>query len=254
MDFFEQANQHIGQLHENEQKIFEYVVRNIHAVKDMPIRELAGNCFVSTTTVVRFTKKLGFSGYREFTDSIRLACHTMDDTTLPEVLWRRSYSEEYLKNIIESIRVISQEKINRFRVAAEKQRTIYFYGSGLDREPAHYAYRLFTSMGYYTYCPVEDYEVQSAVNQLRDGDILFLFSLSGEDREVIKMAENARLRCTPVIATVTQSANNPLQSISDIDFYVFTDQVRYKSLDLSARISMFAISELLAYSMIAAAE
>ena len=82
------------------------------------------------------------------------------------------------------------------------------------------------------------------------GDVLFLFSLNGEDRDVIRLVESARLRCKPVVVTVTQSANNILQSMSDIDFYVFTDQVKYKNLDLSARISMIAITELIAYNLI----
>ncbi|MEG2187466.1 MAG: MurR/RpiR family transcriptional regulator [Clostridia bacterium] len=254
MNFFERTNEHLTELNENEQKIFEYVVRNMQEVKNMQIRSLAASCFVSTTTIIRFAKKLGFEGYRELIESVKFTCHSLDSNELPDVLWRRGYSEDYLKNVIESVRVISQEKIDKFRRCATKQRTIYFYGTGLDREAAHYAYRLFTSMGYYTYCPTEDYEVQATINQLKDDDILFLFSLSGEDRQVINLVESARLRCKPVIATVTQSANNLLQSMSDIDFYVFTDHVKYKNLDLSARISMIAIAEMLVYSLIAKVE
>lgn len=250
MDFFEQTSDHLTKLNENERKLFEYIVRNIHKVQEMQIRVLAGNCYVSTTTIVRLTKKLGFEGYREFTESIRATCQSLNQTELPEVLWKRSYSEEYLKNIIESVRVISQEKIDQFRHLVEKRPALYFYGTGLDREAAHYAYRLFTSMGYYTYCPVEDYEVQAAVSQLKDGDTLLLFSLSGEDKEVIQVVEQARLICKPVIVTITQSANNMLQSMGDLDFYVFTDHVKYKKLDLSSRISMIAIAELLTYSLL----
>lgn len=254
MDFFEQTNSHITELNESDRKIFEYVVRNIHSVKEMQIRALAASCYVSTTTIVRLTKKLGFGGYREFIESIRTTCQSLNRTDLPEVLWKRSYSEEYLKNIIESVRVISQEKIDQFRRHVEKRPAIHFYGTGLDREAAHYTYRLFTSMGYYTYCPVEDYELQAAVSQLRDGDMLFLFSLSGEDEKVIHLVEQARLICKPVVVTVTQSANNMLQSMSDVDFYVFTDQVRLHNLDLSSRISMMAIAELLTYSLLTTAE
>lgn len=250
MDFFERTNSHITELNDNERKIFEHVVRNIHAVKDMQIRALAGECYVSTTTIVRMTKKLGFSGYREFTDSIRAACQTLNKTEFPDVLWKREYSEEYLKNIIESVRVVSQEKIERFRVCLAPRPAVYFFGAGLDREPARYAYRLFTSMGYYTCCPAEDYEVTAALGRVKDGDLLFLFSLSGEDREAVRFVERARLGCKPVVATLTHSANNMLQSMSDIDFYVFTDQVRYRDMDLSSRISMFAVTELLAYSVL----
>lgn len=252
MDFFEQVNSHVAGLNESDRKIFEYVVRNINDVKDMQIRTLAANCYVSTTTIVRLTKKLGFSGYRAFTDSIRATCQTLDHTELPQVLWKRSYSEEYLKNIIESVRVVSQEKIDAFRRHVSSGPMICFYGTGLDREAARYAYHLFTSMGYRTCCPLEDYETQAAVRRLADGDILFLFSLSGEETSVIQMVEQARLLCRPVVVTVTRSANNTLQSFSDLDLYVFTDQVRFQNQDISSRISMIAIAELLAYSLVTA--
>lgn len=250
MDFFESANPHISELNENETKIFEYVVRNIHQVGDMSIRILAGNCFVSTTTIMRFVKKLGFDGYRDFIDAIKLTCHTMDDTKLPEVVRRRTYSEEYLKNIIESVHVLSQEKIDRFKRSLRSDTVMFFYGAGLDREIAHHAYRLFTSLGYYTYFPTEDYEIRSTVGQLKDGDMLFLFSLSGTDQEIIRLVEDARLRCKPTVTTITQSANNLLQSMSDIDLYVFTDQIVYRGLDFSARVSMMALVDLLVYSLV----
>lgn len=251
MDFYEQTGPRISELNENEQRIFDYVTRNMNSVKDMQIRQLASSCFVSTTTIIRFTKKLGFDGYRDFLDSIKITCHTVGDTAIPDVLWRRSYSEEYIKNVIESVRVISEDKITAFRKALREHPCLYFYGSGLDRETAHYAYRLFTSMGYYTYCPQEEYELTASINQMKDGDLLFLFSLSGSNSDVIQTVEQARMVCKPVVATLTQSANNLLQSMSDIDFYVFTEQVKYKNLDLSARVSMIAIVELLVYSLIA---
>lgn len=250
MDFFEQTSPHITELNENEQKLFDYVTRNMNSIKSMQIRQLAAVCFVSTTTIIRFAKKLGFEGYRDFLDSIKLTCHSVEDTAIPDVLWRRSYSEEYIKNVIESVRVISEDKITAFRNVLRKNPCLYFYGSGLDRETAHYAYRLFTSMGYYTYCPQEEYELTAAINQMKDGDLLFLFSLTGDTNDVIATVEQARMVCRPVVATITQSANNLLQSMSDIDFYVFTDHVRYKNLDLSARVSMIAIVELLVYSLI----
>ena len=199
---------------------------------------------------MRFAKKLGFAGYREFVQALKVSCHTMDSTEVPEVLWKKEYSEEYLKNIIESVRVISGKTINRFRQSAELGGTIYFYGNGMDREVAQYAYHMFTAMGYHALCLRESYEISAALQQLKDEDILFVFSLSGKDVDCIRLIEKARLKCNPVVASLTQSANNPIQSISDLDFYVFVDQIKYKNEDLTSRISMIATIELLAYSLI----
>lgn len=250
MDFFEQANSHVRDLNDNERKIFKYVVRNIERVQDMQIRALAAECFVSTTTIMRFAKKLGFSGYREFIDALRLANHATAQSKLPSVLKRQAYGEEYLKNIIESVRVVSEGKVETFRAALSTDPRIYCYGTGLDAEVARYAYHLLADLGYRAACPIEDFERHLALRRMDDGDVLFLFSLTGEDPETLDFVERAQLSCTPAIVTVTQSANNTLQSLSNVDLYVFADAITVFGTNVSSRASMIAIVELLAHGLI----
>lgn len=249
MDFFEQANEHVKELNASERKIFEYVVRNINSVKSAPIRTLARQCFVSTTTIMRFTKKLGFSGYREFLDSLRITSNTTAKTQLPAVFWRQSYSEEYLKNIIESMRVITDGKVESFKRALLRSTHLYCFGVGLDQEVARFAYHLFTSLGYEASCPTSPFEIASALNRFKENDVAFLISFSGEDREVIEFAEHIRMKNNPVIATISSSVNNTLLSLSTIDFYVFADHMLFHNQDVSSRASMIAITEMLAYSL-----
>ena len=249
MDFFEQANEHVRELNASERKIFEYIVRNINTVKSAPIRTLARQCFVSTTTIMRFTKKLGFSGYREFLDSLRTASSTTAQTQLPAVFWRQSYSEEYLKNIIESMRVITDGKVESFKKALMRSAHLYCFGVGLDQEVARFAYHLFTSLGFRASCPTDPFEVTAALNHFGDNDVAFLVSLSGEDRAVVEFAEQVRMKNNPVIATISNSVNNTLLGLSTIDFYVFSDHMVFHDQDVSSRASMIAITEMLAYSL-----
>ena len=251
VDFFEQVNSHLPELNVNERKLFDYVVHNIRQMVDCSIRQMAQDNYVSTTTIVRFVKKLGFEGYREFSNSIRVAVHSMDKTEIPQVFREKQYKEEYLKNIMESMRVLPLDTVERFRTALSCAKNIYFYGDGLDRDAAHYAYRLFTSMGYCTYFPADNYEVSSMLAHISDGDILFLFSLTGESEGAIEMVENSKLRCRPLVASFTWSGNNTLQNLSDLDFYMFADKLTYNGYNLTSRVSMIAIVEMLAYYIIA---
>ena len=45
---------------------YDYVMKNKNTVVYMRIRELADEAHVSTTTVIRFCKKLGCDGFSEF--------------------------------------------------------------------------------------------------------------------------------------------------------------------------------------------
>ena len=100
MDFFERINSNLPNLNVNERKLLDYVVRNIQSMPKKSIRQVAQENFVSTTTVLRLTKKLGFDGYRDFSDAIKIALHNTNETNIPNIVWRKEYSEEYLKNII----------------------------------------------------------------------------------------------------------------------------------------------------------
>lgn len=48
-------------------------------VKDMSIRAISRECFVSTTTMFRFVRKLGFEGYSDFINYIRLTSIYQND-------------------------------------------------------------------------------------------------------------------------------------------------------------------------------
>ena len=120
MNFFDQANLHLKDLNINEKKLFEYVVRNTQTVKDMSIRTFSNNCFVSTTTVLRFVKKLGYDGYKQFTDALKLTTTSSTDIHVPSMVLNRDYNNEYLSNIVESVRVLSPDITQQFSDVVNK--------------------------------------------------------------------------------------------------------------------------------------
>lgn len=251
MDFFEQANSHVRELNGSEKKIFEYVVRNASSVGGMRIRELANACYVSTTTIMRFARKLGFAGYREFSESLRFSTQRHAVSKLPSVLRESSYGEEYLKNIIESVRVLTEGKVRQFGRAVAEAPTLYCYGTGLDREVAGYAHHLFTALGYRAVFLNRSFEAQAAMGRLQPKDMALLVSMSGEQPEVVSFAERLKAMPGGVVAGLTHSANNTLQSLSSIDLYVFADHILYEGFDLTSRTAMFVIVELLAHHLMA---
>ena len=124
-DFYDFTSAKINSLSNTEKQIFNFVVRNMHLVKNMSIRDLAAACFVSTTTLFLFVKKLGFSGYSEFTAMIRLTERTSKNITIPNVISKKDYQEDYLKNVIEAVKVISNDKIDLFNRIMDRYPVVY---------------------------------------------------------------------------------------------------------------------------------
>ena len=56
----------VKDLNDLELEVYNYIMRHQEKVLEMKIRELAEGSHVSTTTVLRFCKKMGCNGYSEF--------------------------------------------------------------------------------------------------------------------------------------------------------------------------------------------
>ena len=72
MDFFTRIAEHTPQLNKNDNEILSYCIRNHTEIANLKVTELADRLFISPASVVRFCKKLGFSGYSDFKASLRM--------------------------------------------------------------------------------------------------------------------------------------------------------------------------------------
>ena len=91
----------------------------------MSIQKFAAERFLSTTSIFRFTQKLGFSGYAEFINSLLVTTHKRPEDILPMALMAPGYHEGYLKNTIETIRVMSEQEIDKVMALLAHSPSIY---------------------------------------------------------------------------------------------------------------------------------
>lgn len=85
-------------------------------IQGKSIREVSSLAYVSTATFLRFVQKIGFSGYSKFTTVIKFTLINQQQNAkekLPFTVKQNDYREEYLKNIIEAVRVIKPAKLAR---------------------------------------------------------------------------------------------------------------------------------------------
>ena len=247
MDFYEQTSLNVPKLSTTEHNIFNYVIKNMHLVKDMSIRELAAACFVSTTTLFRFVKKLGYDGYSDFIEAVRETEVESRKIHLPSIVRDDNYRDSYLKNVVEAVKVITDEKIEAFHSIMGRYPHIFILAEGLSREVARYFHRLLTTMGYSVEVPVEEYEFASLLRRVKRDDVLLIMSYSGENPAIIHRIERIFAIATPTIISFTRANSNTIQNMSDLNFYVFADEIDYEGQDVTSRCGMIAIMETLMY-------
>ena len=65
------AYSQVENLNEAEMCVYNYVVKNLNHILNLSVRELADEVHVSTATVMRFCKKMGYSGFSELKYKIK---------------------------------------------------------------------------------------------------------------------------------------------------------------------------------------
>lgn len=84
--------------------------------------------------------------------------------------------------------------------------------------------------------------------QLGKDDLVFILTYGGHDIELIQTAQKLKSRNeTPMLISITGADNNIIQNMSDINLYIFTDEIEMNNLDITSRISTIAIMELILY-------
>ena len=251
MDFYERTSNLIPSLTSAEQEVFNYVIKNLHVVKNMTIRELSDHCFTSTTTLFRLVKKLGYKGYSDFIEDVREAEFESRKIEIPNIVANDDYRDSYLKNVVEAVKVITDEKIDKFDKLMSRNPDIYILAEGFSSEVTGYIERLMVSCGYHVETPKEEYEFKMALKKIKRGDVLLVLSYHGDNRSVIRQIERVLAISTPGIISITRSDNNVIQNMSDLNFYIFADEIEYEGEDITSRIGMIAIIETLMYRQIA---
>ena len=247
MNFYEKTSSAMVKLSPNEKSIMTYVIKNLQAVKNMSIRELANICFVSTTTIFRFVQKLGYEGYSEFIDAIIETEAETRKIHIPSIIEKENYSESYLKNIIEAVKVITNEKYDKFQSIMSRNPDIYIIAEGLSREVGQYFLRLLTTLGFNVSFPKESYEKNNVLKKIKRDDVVLVLSYTGDNEQVVHELEKIFAIATPTIMSFTRADNNAIQNMSDLNFYVFADEIDYEGVNITSRIGMIAIMETLLY-------
>lgn len=252
MDFFEVVNPRVSELTKNEHLLFDYVVKNLNEIKNKSIREVADDCFVSTTTFLRFVRKIGFSGYSEFTTVIKytLLNQKTEEKISPFVVSQREYREEYLKNINESVRVIDKSSLTAVADYLKQKPVIYLFAKGMNKQLMQYVKYLFSAAGFLVVFP-EDQSMRTIVRkQIHSEDIVFILTYQGKDQEWIQLLQQLKNTVHPLLVSITGADNNVVQNMSDINFYVFTDELFLNKMEITSHISMLAILELILYQFL----
>lgn len=147
-----------------ELKVYHYITQNIDRLGCVTAKEIAEDCFCTTTTVNRFCKKYGVSGYSDFSAIIDYERKQVDEGIIKDQI----IDSDFLEQI-------------------DKKRVLFLFGSGASLFTAHVLERYLLRRGYTAILLEDRYFLKEVMREQ-----IMLFSNSGLTAPALDLAYTAR--------------------------------------------------------------
>jgi len=229
----------------SEKKVARYILNYTDEVVGMPIGELAERSGVSKAAVVRLSKTLGFSGYRDFAIEIAgdMASQKPDGNEYTDIQ-PGDKLETIIKNVClnnkkaidDTLQVLDQGEVKKAVEAVHKAKQINFYGVGASGIVALDASQKFMRINKFCQAYTDPHLHVTAAANLMKGDVAFAISYSGETKDILESARVAK-QSGAIIIAVTKYGKSTLSETADIKLFLSSPETTMRSGAMASRIA-----------------
>lgn len=206
----------IANLNGLELQVYNFVIKNKDKVMYMTIRELADAAEVSTTTVLRFCKKMHCDGYSEF--RIRFKLYLEQEIQQPVntgvseiVTFFKSINNKEFDDLIDQA---------VYHIANAER--IFFVGAGTSGSLGKYGARFFSNVGKFSsYIDDPYYPINS---DMYKNALAIILSVSGETAEILRLASQFSLHHCKIVS-ITNNDSCSLAKMSDFNLSYHVPQM-----------------------------
>ena len=232
-----------------EKKIADFILEHPKESVNPSIEELAERIGISESTMVRFARKLGYTGYQRF--RIALARETIPSN---EQVFEIGVSE--LEDPIDTVFKNAQDTLNQtyktINRAALQQvgkqfseaRNIYLMGLGGSNILALDAYHKLIRTGLNCQYAADFHMQLMLASQSSEDDVALIISHTGSGFDTLAIAEEFRNNNCP-IAVLTSNSRSPLAKMAENVLHITTGTSPLVSESFSARIVSLTIIDIL---------
>lgn len=257
MNVLEYIKQNYESFTAREKLIADYLLKTNKGIISLSAKEIGDITNTSAPTVVRFAKKIGFSSLNEMKLQISLSLSNSENNSGFEYIDKNLETRDIIYGIKSSIdatmeKTVDLVKEDELEAAIEllgKANNIYIFSVGVSGLVGLDFYYKLSRINKRCIAHQDTHLQVTSSILMQEGDVALAISYSGETKEVIKCAENAKKLGVPVIAMTKASVNNKLESISDITLHIPYVEKSLREGAMSSRISQLAIIDMLFIGM-----
>ncbi len=250
IEYLSRIKANYQQLSKLEKKVADYLLSNKTNAFEGSINTMAEKIGVSTATITRFCRSVGFKGFNELQFYVEREllspsgeAEQINRTDSVKVLKQKLFG--FNERVInDTMMVLDDNEVEKAINLIAKARKVNLYGEGASGASVMMAYNLFLQIG----LPCEAFhdiflEVMSA-SIMKKNDVALGISFSGSSINTIEALRVAKEQGATTIC-ITGIVNSPITKYADIALYISSKESVYLC-DLSAaRISELCVIGLL---------
>lgn len=242
---------HEGLLSEKELQLAQYLLEHQELTRTMSLQEISAKTGISTATISRFAKKLGFESFQELRFSLTPAAQNWKTRMFEEINENDNSLEVAQKIFSANIDALSstsellqQEQLEQAASMLAAAETIGFFGLG--------ASNIVALDGYHKFLRTEkkitynsDFHMQlMAITRMKPMDVAIIISHSGTDKNALALAEAGRNSGVKIIV-ITSTMRTPLAKMGTIVFQAVAEEMEFRSEAIHAMIAQISLMDTL---------
>lgn len=224
----------IQNLNNLELTLYEYIMKHSKKVIYMRIRELASEAHVSTTTILRFCKKLNCEGFTEFKLKFKMY---IEENNIKKVNDDTSEIINFLKNIEGSDLDKRLETLCELVMSAN---TIMFVGIGSSGILCKYAARYFSAIGKFAIHIDDPFFPKNF--RCNGKSLVIALSVSGETPTTIENITRFKEEGCSIVS-ITNTENCTIARISNLNLPYYVQQVKANYSDITTQLPVLYMIE-----------
>lgn len=230
------------------QKIADFIFAQPQMVSELTISELADKVGVSTASISRFAKAVGYTNYREFSMDLAHVRADINRTTMfkkihpddtPNVMAEKTF-QAMIDALISTQSILHEDKLEEAVNTILHANQLAFFGLGGSSVAALDGYHKFLRTSINSeYYPDFDVQLMQAA-KMTSHDCAIMISHSGENQQALTVLKQLQNNHVPVIA-ITSYGRSSLAQRAGIVLLSLADQVNKSSDGMYTLIAQMAL-------------
>lgn len=231
MSLLQNYHQYGKSLSEVEDYCFNHILQINEFQKGLTIQWLANELNVSTTTIYRMCKKLGYDSFKDFRFDILF--HKRDN--FETVKAEDNPLHHIQKQTEETFQRMAQLDIKKMTQDIKTAETVLICSTGMNNHIAKILSTKLSLMGIHNIYPEDQWFMFLTSAHLKVGDMVIVLSRGGETPELIRVVKSAKVNKAKVLL-IGEVGSSTLGKLSDYKMIVAC--VENEGYDIDTRLQM----------------